>query len=146
VKLLRRFLFLTLLVFVHGAEQANASGQRLAQVQEPKQDEIPPGGCTPIGLTARGDIVFPWQCRALIEKQRGPVSEELPAAPPAVVPAQIDPAPKIDQAPQSTPAANVVAEPEEPKRGSREKRTSKRRQQKQDAASRANSDRTGAVK
>lgn len=141
MKLLPRFLlFLALLAFAQSVEQANAAEQRFAQVQEPKQDEIPPGGCTPIGLTARGDIVFPWQCRALIEKQRGPVSEEVPAAAPAVVPAKIDPAP------QSTPAANVVAKPEEPKRGSREKRTSRRRQPKQDAASQANSDRTGAVK
>lgn len=30
----------------------------------------------PIGLTARGDLVFPLQCRELIERERGPISEE----------------------------------------------------------------------
>ena len=29
----------------------------------------------PIGLTARGDLVFPLQCRELIERERGPISE-----------------------------------------------------------------------
>jgi hypothetical protein len=37
---------------------------------------IPPGGCTPIGLTARGDLVFPIQCRELIERERGPVPDQ----------------------------------------------------------------------
>jgi len=30
----------------------------------------------PIGLTARGDLVFPMQCRELIERERGPIPEE----------------------------------------------------------------------
>jgi hypothetical protein len=38
---------------------------------------IPPGGCTPIGLTARGDLVFPIQCRELIERERGPVPDQV---------------------------------------------------------------------
>jgi len=32
----------------------------------------------PIGLTAGGELVFPWECREIIEKQRGPVSANVP--------------------------------------------------------------------
>jgi hypothetical protein len=32
--------------------------------------EPPPGGCMPIGLTVSGEIVFPFQCREFIERQR----------------------------------------------------------------------------
>jgi hypothetical protein len=34
----------------------------------------------PIGLTASGEIVFPIQCRELIERQRGKAVEQKPAA------------------------------------------------------------------
>ena len=45
-----------------------------------KQDELPPGSCTPIGLTASGEIVFPFQCKDLIERERGKAVEPKPAA------------------------------------------------------------------
>jgi hypothetical protein len=60
------------------AEEAIAQNLRLAQAQPQRPDSLPAGSCMPIGLTARGEIVFPWECRELIEKQRGPVSEEIP--------------------------------------------------------------------
>jgi hypothetical protein len=77
-------------------DQANAAEQTMAQAAPPqaapaqaaqpepskKQDDIPPGGCTPIGLTASGEMVFPLLCRALLEQQRGPISQEVPSAPP----------------------------------------------------------------
>ena len=63
--------------------------------QPPDKDGVPPGGCMPIGLTASGEIVFPFACKALIERQRGTVEQLKPAArdekqetPPATVPAQ----------------------------------------------------------
>src|SRR5256885_318559 len=49
----------------------------LAPVEQRKSENLPAGSCMPIGLTARGNIVFPWECRELIEKQRGPVSEDI---------------------------------------------------------------------
>src|SRR6267378_6554339 len=49
---------------------------RSAQADVQKSDGVPPGGCMPIGLTARGDLVFPMQCRELIERERGPVPEQ----------------------------------------------------------------------
>jgi hypothetical protein len=44
-------------------------------------DEVPPGGCTPIGVTASGEIVFPLTCRAFLERRRGPIDEPKSAAP-----------------------------------------------------------------
>ena len=54
----------------------NGTELRSAQVEVSKPDNVPVGGCMPIGLTARGDLVFPMQCRELIERERGPVPEQ----------------------------------------------------------------------
>jgi BA14K-like protein len=47
---------------------------------EPSQEDVPPGGCMPIGLTASGEIVFPIQCKEFIERQRGHAVEQKPTA------------------------------------------------------------------
>jgi hypothetical protein len=44
------------------------------------KDDVPPGGCMPIGLTASGEIVFPIQCKEFIERRRGKAVEQTPAA------------------------------------------------------------------
>jgi hypothetical protein len=44
------------------------------------KEDVPPGGCMPIGLTASGEIVFPIQCKEFIERQRGKAVEQKPAA------------------------------------------------------------------
>ena len=44
------------------------------------KDEVPPGGCTPIGVTASGEIVFPFTCKGFLERVRGPMEEPKPAA------------------------------------------------------------------
>ena len=54
----------------------NATDLRSAQADLQRSDSVPAGGCMPIGLTARGDLVFPMQCRELIERERGPIPEE----------------------------------------------------------------------
>jgi hypothetical protein len=54
----------------------NGMELRSAQAEVSKPDNVPAGGCMPIGLTARGDLVFPMQCRELIERERGPVPEQ----------------------------------------------------------------------
>jgi hypothetical protein len=54
---------------------ANAMDLRSAQADLQRSDGVPAGGCMPIGLTARGDLVFPMQCRELIERERGPIPE-----------------------------------------------------------------------
>jgi hypothetical protein len=62
------------------AEDASSQRLQLAQASPSKSEHQPAGACTPIGLTANGDIVFPWDCREIIEKQRGPISVSLPTA------------------------------------------------------------------
>jgi hypothetical protein len=75
-------------------------------------DGIPPGGCTPIGLTAQGEIVFPMQCRALLEQHRGPVASTQPS-PAAAVPAAAAPA-QTGLPPQTTTAESKAAADAEP--------------------------------
>ncbi|HYT18599.1 MAG TPA: hypothetical protein VEW05_00020, partial [Candidatus Polarisedimenticolia bacterium] len=43
-----------------------------------KDDDVPDGGCTPIGVTASGKLVFPMQCQAFLEPHRGPEDSQLP--------------------------------------------------------------------
>ncbi len=57
------------------AGEAIVSGQRLAQASSPS------GSCMPIGVTAAGELVFPWDCREIIERERGPVSVDLSMPP-----------------------------------------------------------------
>jgi len=78
---------------------ANGTELRSAQADLAKTDSVPVGGCMPIGLTARGDLVFPMQCRELIERERGPVPEQQPQAPEQrsqQEPPKIAPAEKVD--------------------------------------------------
>jgi hypothetical protein len=62
-----------------------ASGAALAQTtgstgpDSTGKDKVPPGGCLPIGVTASGEIVFPFTCKAFIERLRGPIEEPKPA-------------------------------------------------------------------
>ena len=51
-----------------------------APVEPSVKEDVPPGGCMPIGLTASGEIVFPIQCKEFIERQRGQAVEQKPAA------------------------------------------------------------------
>jgi hypothetical protein len=81
-----------------GREEAKAadSGGEISK----KPDAVPTGGCMPIGLTASGEMVFPLQCRELIERQRGPVAVA------STPPVQVDSAPTQIQ-------AEVSGKPEE---------------------------------
>src|ERR1700756_5233167 len=64
------------------------------------KEDVPPGACMPIGLTASGEIVFPIQCKEFIERQRGK-AEQKPAAEDAPVQAakQPDSAPPPESKP-----------------------------------------------
>jgi hypothetical protein len=50
-----------------------------APAESSTKEDVPPGGCMPIGLTASGEIVFPIQCKVIIERQRGKAVEQKPA-------------------------------------------------------------------
>jgi hypothetical protein len=62
----------------------------------------------PLGVTASGEIVFPFQCRELIEKHRGKDAEQTPAGEPA--PPEQGPA----IAEEKHPAPKAVAVEEDP--------------------------------
>jgi hypothetical protein len=72
-----------LLSVVSGAALAQTTGtvNPSPTPAEPSvKDDVPPGGCMPIGLTATGEIVFPMQCKEFIERRRGRAVEQTPAA------------------------------------------------------------------
>ena len=69
-----------------------------------KDDDVPGGGCTPIGVTASGKLVFPMQCQAFLEPHRGSEDFQLPVStnpPETVAPPKerqaVEPAPSADQ-------------------------------------------------
>jgi hypothetical protein len=61
-----------------------ALGQTIAAPPASSQENPPPGGCMPIGVTAAGDLVFPLLCRDFIERHRAsgekPTEVEKPSA------------------------------------------------------------------
>jgi hypothetical protein len=134
------------------AEDAIAQN-RLAQMEQPKPgNQLPAGSCMPIGLTARGDIVFPWECRELIEQQRGPISEDIQNPP--------EDAASKEPASQGAPPEQVVAKLDQsialPKaaatddqsesRSDRKKVSRHARRRRDDTASQTDTKFTGAIK
>jgi BA14K-like protein len=78
-----KHLLVFLLTVTSGAAFAQTTGtvDPSPAPSEPSMNEdVPPGGCMPIGLTASGEIVFPIQCKEFIERQRGQAVEQKPAA------------------------------------------------------------------
>jgi hypothetical protein len=67
-------------------------------------EDVPTGGCMPIGVTASGKLVFPMQCQALLEPLRGPEdfqgpvsTDSLESAAPPKERQTAEPAPPADQ-------------------------------------------------
>ena len=54
---------------IETADAAEATGD-ISKNQKP--GGVPAGACMPIGVTTNGQMVFPLQCRELIERQHGP--------------------------------------------------------------------------
>ena len=77
-----------------GAGEVSLRGQQFAQA---KTSNV---SCMPIGVTAAGELVFPWECREIIERERGPVSVDLSTPPKETA---------LSQPPQSQPAAGKAA-------------------------------------
>src|ERR1700716_4630256 len=70
-----------LLTAMSGAALAQTTGTvdpSPAPAEPSVKEDVPPGGCMPIGLTASGEIVFPIQCKEFIERQRGQGVEQKP--------------------------------------------------------------------
>jgi hypothetical protein len=95
------------------AEDAGFRKLLFAQAGASKSEHQAAGACTPIGLTANGDIVFPWECRETIEKQRGPISISVPT--PSNDPPSHEQSPSPDARGEDTVAtvATVQAKPEQ---------------------------------
>jgi len=91
------------------AQDASAQRLQLAQAGPAKSEHQPAGACTPIGLTANGDIVFPWECRETIEKQRGPISVSLPT--PSSNPPSHEPSPLPEVRSPDTVASVTTVQP-----------------------------------
>jgi hypothetical protein len=70
------------LTVTSGAALAQATGtvNSPAPAKPSVKEDVPPGGCMPIGQTASGEMVFPIQCKEFIERQRGKAVEQKPAA------------------------------------------------------------------
>src|SRR6266850_4406193 len=71
-----------LLAVMSGAALAQTTGTvnpKPAPAEPSVNEDVPPGGCMPIGLTVSGEIVFPIQCKEFIEQQRGKAVEQKPA-------------------------------------------------------------------
>src|SRR6266568_1422161 len=79
-RLLALLVFLPLMSSAALAQTTGALDPSPAPAKPSVSEDVPPGGCMPIGLTAAGEIVFPIQCRALIERARGNAVEQKPAA------------------------------------------------------------------
>jgi hypothetical protein len=62
------------------AQTTGAVSPSSALAEPSVNEDVPPGGCLPIGLTISGDIVFPIQCKEFIERHRGTAVERKPAA------------------------------------------------------------------
>ena len=91
------------------AEDAGFKKPQDAQAGPSKSEHQAAGACTPIGLTANGDIVFPWECRETIEKQRGPISISVPA--PSNNPPSHEQSPAPDARGEDTVATVATVQP-----------------------------------
>jgi len=70
-----------LLMLMSSAAIAQTTGTlnpRPTPVEPSVKEDVPPGGCMPIGMTASGEMVFPIQCREIIERERGRTVEQKP--------------------------------------------------------------------
>jgi septal ring-binding cell division protein DamX len=99
------------------------SSAGVAQSSDPQpraaDDGPPPGGCTPIGVTASGDIVFPMTCRDFIERHKAADRAATAEADKALTTGDASRAPvttNVDSAPAAVEAdkTSAAAEPGKP--------------------------------
>jgi len=92
----------SVLVLLMGAAARGQSAEPAAPPSAPAQPSVQneAGGCEPIGLTASGEIVFPFRCKDMVERQRAAMTK-----PPEPTPAVAAAAPAVQEKPQAQPAA-----------------------------------------
>lgn len=82
------------------AQSADAANPPPTPTQPSVKDEAT-GGCEPIGLTASGEIVFPFRCKDVVERQR------------AAAPKPAEPTPAVADAATSAVQAKLPEKPQE---------------------------------
>ena len=110
------------------------SSAGIAQSSDPQprfsDDGPPPGGCTPIGVTVSGEVVFPMTCRDFIERHKAadraasaaetkPATAEASKAPDAVEADKALTTGDASKAPDAVEAGNAPATAEASKAPSR---------------------------
>ncbi len=100
-------LFLLLMSDAALAQTTGAVNPSAAPAQPLVNEDVPPGGCMPIGLTVSGEIVFPIQCKEFIERHRGTIEEPKPTAVEEKAPAE-------QEKPASKQSEGVVPESSKP--------------------------------
>jgi hypothetical protein len=68
------------------SDQSTAAGSLTDETRAIKPHDVPVGGCMPIGITARGKLVFPMECRELLEQHRGAYASLEPRSEPTPTP------------------------------------------------------------
>lgn len=73
------------------AQQPTTTGAAVSPPENSNVDETPPGGCLPIGVTSSGEVVFPFLCKGVLDRNKGaaattktPIEQENPPAESAV--------------------------------------------------------------
>jgi hypothetical protein len=102
-----------LLAAMSGAVLAQTTGAVNPAAPPAAKEEPPPGGCMPIGLTVSCEVVFPFQCKDFIERQRA--ANQKPAAAENEKPAAADQKPvagddKTDAKPPAAAEKPAIAE------------------------------------
>jgi hypothetical protein len=87
------------------AALGDAGAGDMLRNQQVAQASSPSGSCMPIGVTAAGELVFPWECREVIERERGPVSLDLSMPPKTAVSSQTVSSQPVSNQPASNPLA-----------------------------------------
>ena len=72
-----------------------------------KDNDVPGGECTPIGVTASGKLVFPMQCQAFLEPHRGPEKFQVPVP---TNPSETVAPPKERQTAEPAPSADQITD------------------------------------
>lgn len=96
------------LIVTSGAAFAQTTGTvnpNAAPIEPKENEDLPPGGCMPIGLTASGEVVFPFQCKNFIERQK---SADRKAAAPEEKPAKEEDGPAAETGGQMPPILDAT--------------------------------------
>jgi hypothetical protein len=62
------------------AQVTDTANPSAAPAQASVNDDLSSSGCTPFGLTASGEVVFPIQCKEVIDRHRAAAVERKPVA------------------------------------------------------------------